>query len=174
MSRPATTRIASRAAPAGASTTTEAIGSLALRERLTLLMHEGALEPKRWREFLEALGKRLKGAATLLLRSPHVAEAGLLYSWGGSDEVLAQYAHRYFPLDPFVNLPEKQVITMHDFVPVEQLERSRFFTEYLIPWDSVYNLGVDVHDGDRMYARLRVTRGRRAGNFTLAERRFVE
>jgi DNA-binding CsgD family transcriptional regulator len=174
MSRPATTRIASRAAPAGASTTTEAIGSLALRERLTLLMHEGALEPKRWREFLEGLGKRLKGAATLLLRSPHVAEAGLLYSWGGSDEVLAQYAHRYFPLDPFVNLPEKQVITMHDFVPVEQLERSRFFTEYLIPWDSVYNLGVDVHDGDRMYARLRVTRGRRAGNFTLAERRFVE
>jgi len=158
MSRPATTRFAPRASAAPASSTTEGIASLDLRERLTLLMHEGALEPKRWREFLEALGKRLKGAATLLLRSPHVAEAGLLYSWGGSDEVLAQYAHRYFPLDPFVNLPEKQVITMHDFVPVEQLERSRFFTEYLIPWDSVYN----------------VTRGRRAGNFTLAERRFVE
>jgi hypothetical protein len=78
MSRPATTRFASRAAPGGASSTTEAIASLALRERLTLLMHEGALEPKRWREFLEGLGKRLKGAATLLLRSPHVAEAGLL------------------------------------------------------------------------------------------------
>jgi DNA-binding CsgD family transcriptional regulator/PAS domain-containing protein len=157
-----------------AGSSVDTLAGLELRERLALLVHEGALEPKRWREFLEALGRRLKGAATLLLRSPHVAEAGLLYSWGGSDEVLAQYAHRYFPLDPFVNLPEKQVITMHDFVPVEQLERSRFYTEYLIPWDSVYNLGVDVRDGDRLYARLRVTRGRRAGNFSAAERRFVE
>jgi len=174
MTRPAATRATSRSAAAATGMPGDSLAGLELRERLALLMHEGALEPKRWREFLEGLGRRLKGAATLLLRSPHVAEAGLLYSWGGSDEVLAQYAHRYFPLDPFVNLPEKQVITMHDFVPVEQLERSRFYTEYLIPWDSVYNLGVDVRDGDRLYARLRLTRGRRAGNFTLAERRFVE
>jgi DNA-binding CsgD family transcriptional regulator/PAS domain-containing protein len=174
MSRPAAMRPLLRAASAGAAGASDPLAALELRERLALLMHEGALDPKRWREFLEGLGRRLKGAATLLLRSPHVAEAGLLYSWGGSEEVLAQYAHQYFPLDPFVNLPERQVITMHDFVPLEQLERSRFFTEYLIPWDSVYNLGVDVRDGDRLYARLRLTRGRRAGNFTLAERRFVE
>lgn len=174
MTRPASTRTTTRSAAAAAGSAGDSLAGLDLRERLALLMHEGALDPKRWREFLEGLGRRLKGAATLLLRSPHVAEAGLLYSWGGSDEVLAQYAHNYFPLDPFVNLPEKQVITMHDFVPVEQLERSRFYTEYLIPWDSVYNLGVDVRDGDRLYARLRLTRGRRAGNFTSAERRFVE
>jgi len=186
MSRPATTRPTTRAVnPAGMGTARSAsaarsanapdrLAALDLRERLALLMHEGALDPKRWREFLEGLGRRLKGAATLILRSPHVAEAGLLYSWGGSDEVLAQYAHRYFPLDPFVNLPEKQVITLHDFVPVEQLERSRFYTEYLIPWDSIYNLGVDVRVGDRLYARLRLTRGRQAGNFSSAERRFIE
>jgi DNA-binding CsgD family transcriptional regulator/PAS domain-containing protein len=173
MSRPAVTRPTSPALRSHASNATDVAGSLQLREQLTLLMHEAALDPKRWRGFLELLGRRLKGSAKLLLRSPHVAEAGLLYSWGGSDEVLAQYAHRYFPLDPFVNLPEKQVITMHDFVPVEQLERSRFFTEYLIPWDAVYNLGVDVRDGDRLYARLRVSRGRRAGNFTELEQTFV-
>jgi DNA-binding CsgD family transcriptional regulator/PAS domain-containing protein len=174
MTRPAATRPSVRTAAAATASAADAPGSMELRERLALLMHEGALDPKRWREFLEGLGRRLKGAATLLLRSPHLAEAGLLYSWGGSDEVLAQYAHNYFPLDPFVNLPPKQVISMHDFVPVEQLERSRFYTEYLIPWDSVYNLGVDVRDGDRLYARLRLTRGRRAGDFTVAERRFVE
>ena len=73
-----------------------------------------------------------------------------------------------------MSLPEKQVITMHEFVPVEQLERSRFYTEYLVPWDAIYNLGVDLRDGDRLYARLRVTRGRAAGNFTASEKRFVE
>jgi len=174
MSRPAATRSAARSSSAGTPAAVDVTAGLELRERLALLMHEGALEPKRWREFLEGLGRRMKGAATLLLRSPHVAEAGLLYSWGGTDEVLAQYAHSYFPSDPFVNLPEKQVITLHEFVPVEQLERSRFFIEYLVPWDAIYNLGVDVRDGDRLYARLRLTRGRQAGNFTLSEKRFVE
>ena len=167
MSRPAS-RSAARTSPAP-----DGNAALDLRERLALLMHEGALEPKHWRAFLEGLGRRMKGAATLLLRSPHIAEAGLLYSWGGTDEVLAQYAHSYFPSDPFVNLPEKQVITLHEFVPVEQLERSRFYIEYLVPWDAIYNLGVDVRDGDRLYARLRLTRGRQAGNFTASEKRFV-
>jgi DNA-binding CsgD family transcriptional regulator/PAS domain-containing protein len=174
MSRPATSRSSSRTATSAVASAAAGVTALDLRETLALLVHEGALDPKRWREFLEALGRRLKGAATLLLRSPHVAEAGLLYSWGGSDEVLAQYSHRYFPLDPFVNLPDKQVVTMHDFVPLEQLERSRFYTEYLVPWDAMYNLGVDVRDGERLYARLRVTRGRQGGNFSAAERRFVE
>ncbi len=173
MSPPAATRAPARAAASASHGAARSPASADLRERLTLLVHEGAINPRRWREFLEGLGQRLNGAATLILRSPHVAEAGLLYSWGGSDEVLGQY-NRYFPLDPFVNLPEKQVITMHEFVPVEQLERSRFFTEYLIPWDAIYNLGVDLRDGDRLYARLRVTRGRNAGNFTTAEKRFVE
>ena len=172
-SRSAAPRSASRAA-AAATQSAELGATQELRDRLTLLMHEGALEPKRWREFLELLGRRMKGAATLLLRSPHVAEAGVLYSWGGSDEVLAQYAHSYFPSDPFVNLPEKQVITLHDFVGTEQLERSRFYIEYLVPWDAIYNMGVDLRDGDRIYARLRLTRGRHAGNFTAGEKRFVE
>ncbi len=173
MSRPAAPRPHSRHT-ATATSPADSSSPQDLRERLILLMHEGALDPKRWREFLEALGQRMKSAATLLLRSPHIAEAGLLYSWGGTDEVLAQYAHSYFPSDPFVSLPEKQVITLHEFVPVEQLERSRFFTEYLVPWDAIYNLGVDVRDGDRLYARLRLTRGRAAGNFTTGEKRFVE
>jgi DNA-binding CsgD family transcriptional regulator/PAS domain-containing protein len=148
--------------------------SLELRERLAVLLHEGALEPKRWREFLEGLAKRLRGAATLILRSPTLGEAGLIYSWGGTEEVLAQYAHRYFALDPFVQLPEKQVVTLHDFVPVEQLESSRFFTEYLVPWDSIYHVGVDVRDEGRFYARLRVSRPRRTGNFSMEDRRFIE
>ena len=172
MSRTAASRPTRHAPAAGA--TPDVTAALDLRERLALLLHEGALDPKRWREFLEGLGRRMKGAATLLLRSPHVAEAPLLYSWGGSEEVLAQYSHSYFPSDPFVNLPEKQVITMHEFVPPEQLERSRFYVEYLVPWDAIYNLGVDLRDGDRLYARLRLTRGRSAGNFTASEKRFVE
>jgi hypothetical protein len=105
---------------------------------------KGALEPKRWRDLLELLGRELKGnSATLILRSPTCGEAGVLHSWGGSPEVLSQYSHRYFAMDPFVPAAEKQVITLHDFVPPEELERSPFYTDYLVPWDSIYHLGVD-------------------------------
>ena len=57
----------------------------------------------------------MKGAATLLLRSPHVAEAGLLYSWAGATTWRSTHT-AIFPSDPFVHLPEKQVITLHEFV----------------------------------------------------------
>src|SRR5450755_1876408 len=98
MSPPAASRSPARTVASASRAAAESAAAPELRERLTLLLHEGAINPKRWREFLEGLGRRLKGAATLILRSPHVAEAGLLYSWGGSDEVLGQY-NRYFPLD---------------------------------------------------------------------------
>jgi len=157
-----------------ASDLTEDRDTSALHERMALLLHEGALEPKRWRDFLELLGQELRGATTLILRSPTIGQQGLVYGWGGTDEVRAEYATRYFSLDPFVQLPEKQVITLHDFVPPEQLERSQFYKEYLVPWDSIYHLGVDIRDEGRFYARLRVSRARREGNFTAAERRVVE
>jgi hypothetical protein len=67
-----------------------------------------------------------------------------------------------------------QVMTLHDFVPPAQLERSAFFTDYLVPWDSIYHLGVDLRDEGRYYARLRVSRPRHAGNFSAAERLVVE
>jgi hypothetical protein len=78
-----------------------------------------------------AAGRELRGnSATLILRSPTIGETGLLYTWGGSAEVISQYSSRYFATDPFVQLPDKQVMTLHDFVPPAQLERSAFFTDY--------------------------------------------
>jgi DNA-binding CsgD family transcriptional regulator/PAS domain-containing protein len=168
----ASARSVARAAPRVARSQQEE--SPALHERMSLLLHEGALEPKRWRDLLELLGRQLRGAATLILRSPTIGQTGLVYSWGGTEEVLDEYATRYFSLDPFVQLPEKQVMTLHDFVPAEQLERSAFYREYLVPWDSIYHLGVDVRDEGRFYARLRVSRARREGDFSVAERGLVE
>jgi DNA-binding CsgD family transcriptional regulator/PAS domain-containing protein len=164
--RPLRPRIVRREAPAD--------DPVDVHEELVQLLHEGALEPKRWRELLELLGRHLKGnSATLILRSPTTGEAGLLYTWGGTPEVISQYAHRYFAMDPFVQLPEKEVITLHDFVGAAALESSPFFTDYCVHWDSIYHLGVDVRDEGRYYARLRVSRPRRAGNFSAVDREFV-
>lgn len=148
---------------------------LQLFSHLVLLLHEGALEPRRWQEFLEAAAQRLKGnAATLVLRSPAAGEAGLLYTWGGRPEGEQAYASYYFALDPFVQLPEGRVVTLHEFVPREQLERSEFYRDYLEPYDTVYNLGIDIREEGRFYVRFRVCRPARTGDFTAADRRFCE
>lgn len=143
--------------------------------RLVLLLHEGALVPSRWQEFLEAVARHLEGnAATLVLRSPAAGEAVLLYSWGCRPEGTQAYASRYFALDPFVQLPAGEVVTLHEFVPPEQLERSEFYRNFLQPFDAVYNLGVDIREADRLYVRFRVCRSAKTGDFSAADRRFCE
>ena len=87
-----------------------------VHEELAQLLHEGALEPKRWRDMLELLGRELKGnsADADSAFPPPAARLVCFTAWGGSPEVLSpQYSHRYFAMDPFVQLPEKQVITLH-------------------------------------------------------------
>src|SRR5690606_21513094 len=134
--------------------------------QLLLLLYEGALDPGRWREFLELVGRRLKANyETLVLRSPAFGESGLLYNWGAQPEGTAAYTGRYFALDPFVGLPEGQVVTLHEFVGKERLEQSEFYREYMQPVDSIYNLGVDLREPGRYYVRFRVCRSGRTGEF---------
>lgn len=142
---------------------------------LLLLLHEGALEPGRWREFLALVGRRLKANyATLVLRSPAIGESGLMYTWGTHPEGTAAYTSRWFALDPFVQLPEGRVVTLHEFVGREQLERSEFYREYMQPLDSIYNLGVDLREPGRYYVKFRLCRPGRTGEFGAAARRFCE
>ncbi|MEZ5533694.1 MAG: hypothetical protein R3E69_15085 [Steroidobacteraceae bacterium] len=140
---------------------------------LLLKLHEGALEPDRWSEFLGLLGRRLKANyVTLMLRSPAIGECGLLYTWGASVEGTAAYTDRYFALDPFVQLPEGQLVTLHEFVGRERLEASEFYRDYLVPLDAIYNLGVDLREPGRYAVRFRVNRAARTGEFSVSARRL--
>lgn len=138
------------------------------------MLYEAALDPKRWPEFLRLVCKQLKGkAATLWLPSPNGVELGPIYTWGCKPEHLAAYSNHYLALDPFVQLPTGKVLTMHEFVPREQLERSEFFRNFLRPIDAVYSIGADISEQGRR-VRFRVGRSARTGDFSTAERRFCE
>lgn len=150
-------------------------GDLQDYSQLLLRLYEGAIDPGRWREFLELVGRRMKANyATLVLRSPAIGESGLLYSWGARSEGTAAYTGHYFALDPFVHLPEGRVVTLHEFVGREQLEASEFYRDYMQPVDAIYNLGVDLHEPGQHCMRFRVCRSARTGEFDEAARRFCE
>jgi len=79
-------------------------------------------------------------------------------------------ATAYTPLDPFVSLPEGLPITLKEFIPAAQLERSTFFKNYLEVVDLVHVLGVDLKIADTYEARFRISRSRKQGDFDADER----
>jgi DNA-binding CsgD family transcriptional regulator len=153
-------------------------GSALDAKRLSeLLLHleRGITRPARWDKFLELLAQDLRASVTGLVLRPVVdGEAGLMHLWGVSAEGFAAYAHRYFALDPFVQLPLGRVVTLDQVVSPEVLERSEFYRDYLVPHDAIYHLGVDLRAGVHSHVRFRACRPRHAGPFGPSDRGLCE
>lgn len=147
---------------------------VSLISRMIELLYEDAAGAEPWMRFLETLGEILSArAVSLTLRAPTLSESGLIYTFGGNPVAADQYVQHYFALDPFVNLPADEVTTLHRFLPREQCESTEIFREFLQPMDLVYIMGVDMHYTAVYDARLRISRGRRLGEYSQRELSFI-
>jgi DNA-binding CsgD family transcriptional regulator len=161
----------------GVRTEKPAGATLDLKRFSELLLHveRGVTQPAHWDKFLELLAQDLRASVTgLVLRPVTVGETGLMHLWGASAEGFAAYAHRYFALDPFVQLPLGRVVTLDQVVPADVLERSEFYRDYLVPYDAIYHLGVDLRAGGLYRVRFRACRPRHAGPFGPHDRALCE
>ncbi len=147
--------------------------SLEQFSELVRYVHHGALDPPAWRQFLRLMCDYLGGnAAVLILRVPRLGEVPLKVDFGAIPEQSPAYFNKYLAMDPFVQLPEGQAITLHAFM--ERIEESEYFRDWLEPQDFVYVMGVDLSYKGRHHVRLRFCRSRKAGNFSDEDCRFVE
>jgi DNA-binding CsgD family transcriptional regulator/PAS domain-containing protein len=138
-------------------------------EALLGALYEGPLEDPPWSAFLDALCRRLGlVAASWIVRGGAEMGLGLLLSRGLRRHE-GVYRERYFARDPFVNLPEGEVVTLADLVPEAELSASDFFRHFLEPAGVLHVMGVDLRE-DGVEARLRLSRGRDAGPFAGGER----
>jgi len=136
-------------------------------------IYEGPLEDPPWEGFLEALRVRMGAiACTLLVRSRSDPGVGLTLSRGRRNFESA-YTQTYFTSDPFVNLPEGEVMTLDDVVPRAELEASAFYRQLLEPAGVRAVIGIDLRAGDELEARLRITRGPGEPEFGGNERRCL-
>ena len=143
--------------------------------RLVLLRNEGLLSDRPWHDFLGAVAQRLDAfAASLMLRCPAIDESGLMYTYGGIPEVEAHYAGYYFAYDPFVNLPEGTVYTLHEFMRQSERAHAAVYMKFLEEIDMVYILGADLRETGKFDARFRVTRRKRQGDFSVADKEFCQ
>jgi DNA-binding CsgD family transcriptional regulator len=142
---------------------------------LLLHLERGVTQCAHWDKFLEILAQELRASVTaLVLRPVATGQKGRMHLWGASPEGFAAYVHRYFALDPFVQLPLGRVMTLDEVVCADVLERSEFYRDYLVPHDAIYHLGVDLRAGGPYRARFRVCRPRHAGPFGPGDRALCE
>ena len=78
------------------------------------------------------------------------------------------YRDHLFRIDPFINLPEGEVVSLHDFLG--DFTQSEFNRDYLQFEDAAHILGVDLHGSGGFETRLRITRARGDNAFTAEDR----
>ncbi len=161
--------------------------SLAEYDQLLGMIYQGPLEQQPWLGALPALRELFNAqVASLVLRPPSSEDPGLIlnsvrpdaegHGQGLADPddwELTAYREEFFSLDPFVNLPLDQVITLEDILPDAELERSDYYHQYLLPIGLFRILGVDTSEPGGMVARLRFSRRREEARFSDDERRFL-
>lgn len=131
-------------------------------------LYQGPLEDIPWATFLNQLNRYLRSKhVTFILRPPSEHTEGLIVNTtGSSSEVTASYNKHFFALDPFVDLPNRQVVTTSEFLSRQEWEESEFFKRFLEPVGVFHVLGADIRTCDGAQCRIRVSRGREDPEFS--------
>ncbi len=158
-------------------------------DHLVGLIYQGALEDHPWQSALPALRQLLDAqVASLVLRPPAAGDKGVILNSvrpqsnaeappaglaDPDDWELRIYREEFFALDPFLNLPPGQVISLQDILPDEQLVASDYYRHYLKPIDLFRILGVDTLEPGGMLARLRLSRRKNEPQFSERDRELL-
>lgn len=138
-------------------------------------LYQGPLENIPWVTFLTQLNSLLHSKhVTFILRPPSSQVDGLMVSTNGtSTEATTSYNKHFYALDPFVGLPNREVVALADYLPDAELKQSEFFRNFLEPVDVFHILGVDINTSDRAQCRLRISRGRDDPAFVDTEKHLL-
>jgi DNA-binding CsgD family transcriptional regulator/PAS domain-containing protein len=138
-------------------------------------LYQGPLEEPPWQAFLarvrELLGANL---VTLLLRPPSKEEQVVMLCDGGSLSAMKSYNEGQFVLDPFVDLPNRQVVSLHEYLSPQTLLASDFYRVIMQPQGWYDFLGVDIREAGELDVRFRVGRYTGAQPFGEREKSLVQ
>jgi DNA-binding CsgD family transcriptional regulator/PAS domain-containing protein len=92
---------------------------------------------------------------------------------GTSAEATASYNQHFFTLDPFVDLPNRQVVTIAEFLSDDAWLNSEFYKNFLEPVDVFHILGADINTCDGAQCRIRISRGRNSPAFDESDKALL-
>ncbi|MEH6550480.1 MAG: helix-turn-helix transcriptional regulator [Pseudomonadales bacterium] len=122
-------------------------------------IYEGPLEERPWQAFLRLVRGYLNAdIAALFLQPPSPQGRLVMLLDGGRSEGVASYAEGLFSLDPFVDLPAGEIVTLREFVPQKSLLESEFYRLSLAPNHLSDFLGADLSLKGEFDVRFRLSR----------------
>lgn len=149
--------------------------SLDTYNSLLVALYNGAREASPWADFLGQLSS-LCGArlSVLNLARPRPGDPGVVFL---SNDLFdsahrLQYANEFSALDPFVNLPAGEAVTLEEVVPLTELRQSAYYREFMQPADLVQVLGIDVPRERGPGIFLRALRGEGEPPFSATDRQL--
>lgn len=137
------------------------------------MVYEGALSDIPWRALLDALRQRFAASyATLILRPPSGGSAGLIINSSAVDTTVGTgaYAQHFYALDPFVNLPLDEVVTVHELIGKERWLESEIYRYFDKPYDVLHIMGADIRTEHSVECRLRICRSHAAEPFSASDK----
>ena len=142
---------------------------------LVLSLSTSLVSDDPWRGFLLELSRQIAAKhGTLILVPPDAGGRGTMTTPTSTPHEIQEYIDRYLEIDPFVRLPEGQVVALFEYVGRETLEQLPDYREWLAAVDASHILGVDMRLASGYEARLRLSRAPGGRAFTPEERRWVE
>lgn len=145
-------------------------------DQLLIQLYDGAGQTPPWSAFLEQMRSLLQANyVTMILRPPSPEHSWQVAFSGVAKPAIAELYNTFFyAVDPFVNLPLDRVVTVGEIVPEEDWLRSAIYREFLLPLGVQHYLGADLSSGGEVCCRLRVSRSKHAGNFSVHERAICQ
>ncbi|MGH8453738.1 MAG: helix-turn-helix transcriptional regulator [Nevskiales bacterium] len=143
-------------------------------DQLLSTLYDGPLESPPWQTAMQLLREKMHAAhVTLMLRPPSADSTGVMINTGPvTTQGIESYETHFFALDPFVRLPEGDVVTAEELIGKEWLQ-SPIYLEYMKPLDIRHLLGADIYTRDGIECRLRITRAHDAKPFSAADKTLV-
>ncbi len=138
-------------------------------------IYQGPLEEHPWEEFLEDL-REILGAhiATLILIPPSKDAEGVMLNVGGDLSGVESYNKKHYALDPFIDLPSREVISLREFIDPKKLQASEFYLTTLKPAGIFDILGTDLEVPNELSVRLRISRYKEKGAFKAEQKHLVK
>lgn len=150
---------------------------------LLALLYKGAMEDPPWESLLRFLQVRFDATAAVLSFAMSRGERPCSTSYltilaPQSDICLDSYAKAYteefFELDPLYrhDFSSGEIMIFEDLISADEFRGSRFYREFLLPYDAIHGLKMCIEEPDGLRASFTLSRNAEAGNFTAEDKLY--
>lgn len=128
------------------------------QNRMTLAIYQGLLGAEPWRETAIHLGAYFSANAIIVIRPSTSVDLGFTVCHPRNPEIEEAYRAHFWTMDPFLDLPIDQVVTIDEFMGMKNWYASEFYQRFIGEGGVNQGLGVNIVSANGTVCRVRLYR----------------